>query len=128
MPRCSPAAYGCAGSKTNDWRTTPSVGHVHALAAGAQISTATATSRSTRRIGDTALVVWFEECFDGRRRRVALSNEITKLSQSRAVKVVLGHVGEPRDDLGRGPPGWSGRDQIGHGGTGLVGASRTGNG
>ena len=32
MPRCCPAAYGCAGSKTNGWSTGPSAGHVQAFA------------------------------------------------------------------------------------------------
>src|SRR5438034_11048659 len=37
MPRCCPAAYGCAGSNENVWSTGPLTGHVHALAHGTKI-------------------------------------------------------------------------------------------
>jgi hypothetical protein len=36
IPRCCPAAYGCAGSKTNGWSTGPSAGQVQAPATGAK--------------------------------------------------------------------------------------------
>src|SRR5579871_996944 len=48
MPRCSPAAYGCAGSKTNGCRTAPPTGHVHACATGAATS---ATTVARKEIG-----------------------------------------------------------------------------
>ena len=48
-PRCWPAAYGCAGSKTNGCRTGPSAGQLHAPAAGARTSAATTAASRTRR-------------------------------------------------------------------------------
>ena len=51
MPRCCPAAYGCAGSKRNGCRTAPVQASVHALAAGASRSAASDAGRSARRIG-----------------------------------------------------------------------------
>ena len=56
IPRCSPAAYGCAGSKLNGWRTGPSTGHVQARATGATSSAARAATSSTRRIDITSVV------------------------------------------------------------------------
>ncbi len=38
MPRCWPAAYGCAGSNENVCRTGPWTGQVHAPAAGTKTS------------------------------------------------------------------------------------------
>src|SRR6266550_9174503 len=52
MPRCCPAAYGCAGSNENVWSTGPLTGHVHALAHGTEImntSTTAPTCLITRR-------------------------------------------------------------------------------
>jgi len=56
MPRCSPAAYGCAGSKLNGWRTGPPTGHVQARATGATSSAVTTARRSTRRMDTTSVV------------------------------------------------------------------------
>ncbi|HEU5373425.1 MAG TPA: hypothetical protein VFU51_13640, partial [Gaiellaceae bacterium] len=56
IPRCSPAAYGCARSKLNGWRTGPSTGHVQARATGATNSAAKAATSSTRRIDITSVV------------------------------------------------------------------------
>jgi hypothetical protein len=54
-PRCSPAEYGCAGSKTNGCRTGPLTGHVQARAAGTTKSPRRTASRRTRRIDTTLL-------------------------------------------------------------------------
>ena len=56
MPRCSPAAYGCAESKLNGWSTGPETGQVHARATGATSSAARAATSSTRRIDITSVV------------------------------------------------------------------------
>jgi hypothetical protein len=48
MPRCWPAAYGFAGSNVNGCSTWPSVGQVHACAAGTAASAANSTIRSRR--------------------------------------------------------------------------------
>jgi hypothetical protein len=55
-PRCCPAAYGWAGSKSNGWRTAPEVGHVQAPAEGAIRSAAKAARSRMRRIGTTFVV------------------------------------------------------------------------
>jgi hypothetical protein len=48
IPRCSPAAYGCAGSKENPDRTGPVTGHVHAPAEGTATTNSTTTITSAR--------------------------------------------------------------------------------
>jgi hypothetical protein len=56
MPRCCPPEYGCAGSKSNCWRTSPVAGHVQACAKGAATSAARAARKSKTRIGITSVV------------------------------------------------------------------------
>jgi hypothetical protein len=46
IPRCCPAAYGCAGSKRNGCRTAPAAGHVQASPAGATKSATRTAARS----------------------------------------------------------------------------------
>ena len=59
MPRCCPAAYGCAGSNENVSSTGPRTGHVHACAPGTKIAKMSATGHSrsiARHIAVTALL------------------------------------------------------------------------
>jgi hypothetical protein len=55
MPRCWPAAYGCAWSNEKVWSTGPRTGHVQALAHGTK-STSRRTAGASRRIRITALL------------------------------------------------------------------------
>jgi hypothetical protein len=55
MPRCSPAAYGCAGSKEKRWSTGPCAGQLHAPAVGAQSPSNTMT-RTNRRMRSPPLL------------------------------------------------------------------------
>src|SRR5690242_14687827 len=48
IPRCSPAAYGCAGSKENPASTGPATGQVHAPAEGTRATNRTMTIASAR--------------------------------------------------------------------------------
>src|SRR5690348_8602248 len=118
MPRCSPAAYGCAGSKLNGWSTGPPTGHVQARATGATSSAVRTATSSTRRI-DTTSVVWNENGSIQRRDdAAALSIEITKLSQSAAVQLVARDAAQPGDDLRRNPARGTGSHELPHRGQG----------
>jgi hypothetical protein len=66
MPRCCPAAYGCAESKTNGCRTAPELGQVHAPAAGARAQNVAATST-------TAASRAAEEWAKSRSRRIGIT-------------------------------------------------------
>ncbi len=126
MPRCCPAAYGCAGSKTNGCRTGPSAGHVHALADGREQERGE-SRREEKSTHASHLLAAFAPalvpcCCLERERLVhgtdgcsLLSNKVTELSQRAAVEVVPGRVRQPRDDLGGDAPRRSGRDELGHG-------------
>src|SRR5579862_6962635 len=53
MPRCSPAAYGCAGSNEKVCRTGPCTGQVHAATQGT--TAASMSAHTSRRIDTTTL-------------------------------------------------------------------------
>src|SRR5205807_7715710 len=52
IPRCCPAAYGCASSYENGWSTGPCTGQLHAFATGAQTRKTAATVVNFSNMGD----------------------------------------------------------------------------
>jgi hypothetical protein len=77
MPRCWPAAYGCAGSNEKPVTTGPTTGHVHAPAEGTKTAKSTTTTASARTTTPFC-------CQDGKRalRRVAGASAVVNLDYS----------------------------------------------
>ena len=95
-----PAAYGCAGSKTNGWSTGPPTGHVHARASRHDEQRDARPRRAANRRIDTTSVVRTRTVVpDVGAALAALSNKITKLSQRAAIEVVC----ETRPSAARRP-------------------------
>ena len=138
MPRCWPPAYGCAGSKRNGWRTGPSAGHVHAAAVGVKTSAARTAASARGRIGTTPSANGpvpvgprlsdVRTSDHGTGGLSLLSNEITKLSQCRAVERVARGPRQARDHIGCDTPRCACGDELRDGGAclGSVGGPRAG--
>src|SRR3954454_9605222 len=100
IPRCWPAAYGCARSNAKPGRTEPPTGQLQP-SAGAGASSAAATAMGGRERIETDL-----RCQKSKRGRQGSRTAFRCQTwlQRAAVERVPGHSGQARDELRRTPP------------------------